>query len=39
VEKDELLSSLCSSVVFGVHIAVFVIGWLYGVNQENVVDR
>jgi hypothetical protein len=28
VEKDELFSSLCSSVVFDFLTVVFVIGWL-----------
>ena len=45
VEKDELLSSLCSSVIFGVDIVIViaiviaVIEWLCGVNQEHVNDR
>jgi hypothetical protein len=45
VEKDELLLSLCSSVIFGVDvviaivIVIAVIEWLCGVNQEHVNDR
>ena len=40
MEKDELLSSLCSSVIFGVDIVIVivVIEWLCGVNQEHVND-
>ena len=45
MEKDELLLSLCSSVIFGVDIVIVIfiviacIEWLCGVNQEHVNDR